>query len=547
MSNNRALELVWDGFHDTIEAIVNFYTVILLTIFPFYASNKYFRILRDRTRFFLTVTECMVIIVAVIFLVYLNRYLKERYYEGLKTVVLPDKKSIKALFVWLKNKITIIDACFLLFLFVCILSTIFSEWPKAAFWGDEGRYQGSFLWFWYGVTYFFISRFVTPRRFHFDLLIFSGVILSLWGITDYIGFDIFGWIASINEEQRGTFTSSFGNINTYTAAMSIYFAVAGICILTESNDLQKEHPYRLWLYCLSFLSFTVSLITGRSDNAVIAIAVFFLVVPFFCWRTSTGFQRYVTLLGLLLLSFATVIEMNHFFNNPYVDIMDGIFLRLCSEKMFFVFMGMSATLFTASYMIRHQRRKKRKTGACRFPIIIWGCILAAMLCFFVIILLDANFGTHPGRYAAYEQYLVFTDSWGTGRGFCWRLAVEHFMDFPLWIKLIGSGPETYGLVVNKYNYQEMLQVAGQLFDSTHNEFLQYLFTTGIIGTIGYYGFLIFGCINGISSRNKEKLGAVIAVIVYTCVSFVNISVPITQPYIIVLMAFAASKKERRKS
>lgn len=95
------------------------------------------------------------------------------------------------------------------------------------------------------------------------------------------------------------------------------------------------------------------------------------------------------------------------------------------------------------------------------------------------------------------------------------------------------------------HYQEMVQGCGQVFDSPHNEFIQHLFHTGILGAAFYYVFLASCFLKGMQKGALEKAAAITA-LAYTAVSFINISVPITQPYLIMLAAWCANQKNNDK-
>lgn len=76
--------------------------------------------------------------------------------------------------------------------------------------------------------------------------------------------------------------------------------------------------------------------------------------------------------------------------------------------------------------------------------------------------------------------------------------------FPLVRKRIGSGPETFGIIMKQEHYQEMIQGCGQVFDSPHNEFIQYLFCTGILGAACYYAFLASCFFKGMQQHPMRK-------------------------------------------
>ena len=74
--------------------------------------------------------------------------------------------------------------------------------------------------------------------------------------------------------------------------------------------------------------------------------------------------------------------------------------------------------------------------------------------------------------SAIGQFLHFSDSWGSHRGYIWRAAIEEFENFTLKDTLIGTGPETFGLVMKNLRYDEMKAISGQLFDSPQQGYLE---------------------------------------------------------------------------
>lgn len=548
VKENHALNMVWNGYQKQCGVIVGMYVLAMAVIFPFYASDRYFRILRDKTRFFMAATTMTAVLVLLITLYYFIHFLKERDNEGLRP--LPQSEELKR---YLHQKAAAIqpaDVFLLLFLAICFVSTLLSGYPKECVLGTQGRYQGLLIWLLYGTAYFMVRKFLRLEVRTCNLFLCSGLLLSIWGITDYLGFDIFGWLARIQEGQRGSFTSAFGNINTYTAGMSIFLSLSGISLIHAAGQLRKGVSYPILFYAAVFYFSCLSMVTGQSDNAVIGIAAFFLLLPFAAWKTKRGFFVSLLLFSLFLLSLITAAVMAGFMKNPFVDPSGGILLRISNGaagtpaflvvNLFFI--------LAAACGLTHCQRKSRFSGWSnqmpheRMVLAAWGIILAFGICSMALLLFDANLW-HPDRYDRYARYLVFNDNWGTHRGLCWRVAKEEYMKFPFWRKLIGSGPETFGIIMKNTHYQEMITICGQTFDSPHNEALQYLFTTGVAGAASYYGFLAYGCIKGFLSKNGIMEAAAAAVAVYTAVSFVNISVPITQPYIIILMAVILTRQK----
>ena len=131
--------------------------------------------------------------------------------------------------------------------------------------------------------------------------------------------------------------------------------------------------------------------------------------------------------------------------------------------------------------------------------------------------------------------------------------MKYFGEFTLIKKLIGSGPETFSIYVLIYDLNANLRQYGLNFDSMHNEWLQHLFETGIIGFLSYYGMNISCITDGMRAVNKEPGGRAaaenkrlvatafsFALIIYLVQSVINISVPIILPTAILCMSAASA-------
>jgi len=65
----------------------------------------------------------------------------------------------------------------------------------------------------------------------------------------------------------------------------------------------------------------------------------------------------------------------------------------------------------------------------------------------------------------------------------WRAAIEAFKDRPL----VGYGPENHNLAWSAHFDPGIFGVDTDIFDRTHNQFLEMMATTGIIGTVAFLG------------------------------------------------------------
>jgi tetratricopeptide (TPR) repeat protein len=91
----------------------------------------------------------------------------------------------------------------------------------------------------------------------------------------------------------------------------------------------------------------------------------------------------------------------------------------------------------------------------------------------------------------------------------WRAAIEGFKDRPL----TGYGPENHNLVWSAHFDPDIYRLDTDVFDRTHNQFLEILATTGLVGTIAFLGiWLAIGVTLGRAYKAGRLSPAAIAVL-----------------------------------
>lgn len=80
------------------------------------------------------------------------------------------------------------------------------------------------------------------------------------------------------------------------------------------------------------------------------------------------------------------------------------------------------------------------------------------------------------------------DSNARARFLQWQIALKGVKDYPL----LGTGPENYYVVGNKYYDNELYKYDRSWFDKPHNYLLEILVTNGILGFMFYVGMLLTG-------------------------------------------------------
>ena len=425
-----------------------------------------------------------------------------------------------------------------MFWIICVISTFTSDYFYESFWGNEGRYTGLFLMTIYIFTSLIISRRGIAWKSLLDIFLLISAFACFIGITDFFRMDIFGWHIGEDRNRVDIFYSTMGNVNTYTAFLGLVLGVAAGLYAMEKRLI----PAILY-YCVITLSF-VSLITGQSDNAYLSIGVVLAFLPRYLLKTRLGLAKYVSILASFSLSAVFVVWMSRAY--------EGICIRLTGMYDILVKLTLlpgAALLLALISLLLFLRARKKGPEEVPFPgsVKIWAGILAVGAVCLAGVLADANLLGHADRYGSFASYLHFTDSWGTNRGYGWRLGMDVYRDLPLIHKLFGHGLDTYGIMVFGYR-SESMDMYGYIFDAAHNEYLQYLTTIGPFGLISYILMQVsaFGAMIRKIPQKPWILAPLFACACYAAQSVVNISAPIATPIMWGLLAFglAAVREEK---
>lgn len=372
---------------------------------------------------------------------------------------------------------------------ICVmLSAVFSTYGRLAWVGYEGWYMGAVSQLLFIGIYFFVSRQYDSKAWPVYLGEAAFFLVTLLGLLHRLGIDPLGLMASWNsgDWEYSHMLSTLGNINWlcgyYSAALAFVIA----------HFLQEKRPWlQAALYLVSMSAFVLLLIQGSQSGLLILGAC--VAVCFFMGRRQGRIWGKV----LLLLS-------GTFFFMPLTEML----MKLRGSRAAVVADG-NIFAYTSWY----------------------GWMLAAVSCIFLFLLLEKkgegkkrkwetihaeetrqNAGVGARKTlplialtafaaAALLAGLLFwrriDDSFGSGRGFLWRIAVESFMEADVKGKLLGAGPDCYGEAVFSRlgagtDVWKGEHWDGAVFTNAHNEILSQLCNVGILGTVSYLAVFLVG-------------------------------------------------------
>ena len=136
-----------------------------------------------------------------------------------------------------------------------------------------------------------------------------------------------------------------------------------------------------------------------------------------------------------------------------------------------------------------------------------------------------------------EKLLRMSDAWGTHRGIMWLRSFNIFHDANLWQKLFGTGPDTFYFAFQPY-FTQLQEYGDSSTDAAHNEYINYLITIGIVGTLSYLAFTGSALVRGFKASKKVPvvLARAAAVVCYLAQAVVNIALPIATPLFFIFVA-----------
>ena len=515
-----------DSFSETFRKIydgaIGIAVIIILGLFPLYYRDYYYDILVAKYSFYYMT---MLGLFGVLLVVSIAALLV----DGKEYGFLHTKEFFRGFSPGeIRKHVRPADWFVLAFLIVGIISTMQSDYVYESFWGNEGRFTGLFLHLIYGIGFLVISHLYRFKKWHMDLFLAVAMLPLLFGITDYFNLDLLGFKAEISSNDRFSFMSTFGNINTYATYIGMVFGCLGI-LLVEEKRLGK-----IILYVVEFAITSLALIMCNSDNALLAAGLVFALVPLAAFRSRRGLMGY-TILLTIFFAMARVTGWTEMAFAEKVISLEGA-CRMVAELPGLRLV--TGALLLISVVLGIRERKKQTDGIYGKKYTrVWGVFLILCVCAGLFVLYDANWGGNSERYGPLSSFLHFSDEWGTYRGLVWRVTMESYMNQPLMHKIWGFGLDTYGVMTMSYRGYTS-SICGQVYDSAHNEYLQYLVTLGPIGLFFYLAFLAAALRRMWKFSREDKWGKAIAMGVgcYLLQAMVTINLPIATPIMWMLLS-----------
>jgi O-antigen ligase len=359
------------------------------------------------------------------------------------------------------------DIPLLLFLLSQIISTIFSLDPHVSFWGYYSRFNGGllstiayiFLYYAFSTNILTSDKEESIRKTSKMILavIFSGVLVALWGLPSHFGYDptclifrgsldVSCWTSAFQPKIR--MFSTLGQPNWLAAYLSILipltiaFAMKFASKIKGRSFFSKNYGLTA-LFALFSLLFYLDLGWTLSQSGFLGF-----------WAGEIAF---VVIFGLLILKRNTN-SLKKSLQQKSFQVLIGIHVVFILATFFTTIPLQSLQKYTFSNILKQETTAQQKVETQ-----------------------TQNSVSQP----ALEQSITGS---GQIRLIVWRGAIEIWKAHPIF----GSGVETYAYAYYKFRpaSHNLTSEWDFLYNKAHNEFLNYLATTGIFG-LGTYLFFLF--------------------------------------------------------
>lgn len=356
-----------------------------------------------------------------------------------------------------------------------IISFLLSENKKAAYFGTGGFHVGTLSIVTLVAFYFFISRNLRGSRTHWDLIILLNVILFIWVVLDTISANIFGMRTRLGG-QKFQYFGSLGQMDSVSAYICI---ILPIMIVFFLNQKKKKTWTSVCVLC-GLMAFTGI----RTDGVYIGVAVCAIFLIPYALRDT------VRLVNLLWIGLIWGVAIT-FYSVFSVVAPDRIGTDMgVSGTLIHYWIGAVMIVFCGVLLLWIE--KKRVLPSNKVINILSKMAVILLLLVIVVFILHGTVNLVQGDIR-----------WGNGRGGIWLGAIHLFEAYNPLQKLFGLGMTAASTDLTYYA-NELLHWENVGVANAHNDFLEYLLSTGIVGLVAYTATWVVPIVEYIRSKKDGK-------------------------------------------
>ena len=327
---------------------------------------------------------------------------------------------------------TPLDIPILLFVASQLVSALFSMDPHVSWFGYYSRFNGG-MWsiFTYVVLYYACVTHVPSIKKILNTIVVTGSVVALYGVAEHFGIDKNLWVQDV---QSRVF-STLGQPNWLAAYLGAILPISFYFFATNASRATAMQIIKYVFGGITALLFFLVLLFTRSRSGLLGL----VVADILFWGLLYFPAKEKRKIAIPMITIHTLFAIIVFFNGVYVDQIDRWF-----------------TLTAWQNRITHVAAPK--PTAANTPA---GTALESG-------------GTESGTIRQYVWQAAVA---------AWRASTKNI--------LIGTGTETFAFAFYQYRPvgHNMTSEWDFLYNKAHNEYLNYLSTTGIFGLGSYLLFI----------------------------------------------------------
>ncbi len=357
---------------------------------------------------------------------------------------------------------TPLDIPILLFVASQLVSALFSMDPHVSWFGYYSRFNGgmwsifSYVILYYALVTHFGEKIASgisvpvPFKKILNAMVVTGALVALYGVAEHIGIDKHLWVQDV---QSRVF-STLGQPNWLAAYLAAIFPISLYLIAANTTRATTMQVIKLVFGGATAILFFLVILFTRSRSGLLGLAAADLLFFIFVYLSAKEKKRIIFPLVAIHAIFTIIV----FFNGVYVDQIDKwVTLQGWRDR------------FT------------HKQIAAPTPVAAPGTALESG-------------GTESGTIRKYVWEAAVT---------AWRANTKN--------TLIGTGTETFAFAFYQYRPQGHNQTSEWdfLYNKAHNEYLNYLATTGLFGLGSYLiligTFIVWFITRQIKNKSEQKI------------------------------------------
>lgn len=489
------------------------YFFMVLMAAPLYFTNGFNDILRDKTYFVWLSIVIAFGLSIMLFFKWLFDSIKEKkldynFWEAIRGYL---------------RKANILDAFVTIFGIVCIISSILSEYRKEAFSGSMAWGVGGAMLFAFCFLYLIYSRFMKSEYSYFLGMMLGGAFAMVIAVLNDLWIDPLHTMADVNVFWKDHFTSTIGNIDQFSGYLAIIIPMMVMMFVISESGFKRTAAAIVLFFAY------LNMFLTHADSIYIGVGIGYLFIIGFCLRDKKRFMGLV-INGILfcVAGFAARVIILY---RPEIRL-DDISPILLKYNVHMI-IGAACFCLLLLQMFLELKLSETKINAILGVLFKVYVVLAIIFVMAVIVL------------SAMHYDMSFLNR----RGLLWYISLYAFADADTLQQIIGIGPGCVDTIAENF-YFEIEEAYGQFYflDNLHNDVLEYLVTTGLLGALSYAGIYVYVIVDYIKGvfTNKEirpnQYYAMIGLIGYMAQSILNGPHPLMVAIFFVLLTIYRGEK-----